>query len=73
MKIIIEDHCIRCGICIDTAPDLFERATEDDVIKVKVEHIDGPLQESGSGSGPTDARSGPLSSWNSPRGVARHA
>jgi len=36
MKLVIEDHCIRCGICIDVCADLFEMDKKNDVMLVKV-------------------------------------
>lgn len=39
MKLIIEDHCIRCGICIDVCANLFEMDKKKDVILVKVNPI----------------------------------
>jgi ferredoxin len=39
MKLVIEYFCVRCGICIDTAPDLFERDDANDVMVVKFDDI----------------------------------
>jgi ferredoxin len=39
MRLIIEDHCIRCGICIDICTDLFEMDEVEDAIHIKVEEI----------------------------------
>ncbi len=39
MKLVIEDHCIRCGICIDVCANLFEMDKEKDVMLVKVNPI----------------------------------
>lgn len=39
MKLVIEDHCIRCGICIDVCADLFEMDKKNDVMLVKVNPI----------------------------------
>ncbi len=39
MKLIIEDHCIRCGICVDVCANLFEMDKKKDGILVKVNPI----------------------------------
>jgi ferredoxin len=39
MKLIIEDFCIRCGICADICPDLFELDKKNDVMTVKIDEI----------------------------------
>ena len=44
MKLMIEDFCIRCGICIDTAPDLFERDDVKDIMRVKFDDIPDSLK-----------------------------
>jgi ferredoxin len=39
VKIIIEDHCIRCGICITFYPELYEMDFNEDRIRIKMEEI----------------------------------
>jgi ferredoxin len=39
MKLIIEDYCIRCGICVDVCANLFEMDKKKDVMLVKVNPI----------------------------------
>jgi ferredoxin len=46
VKLTIEDFCVRCGICIDTAPDLFERDEANDAIRVKIDDIPESLSPS---------------------------
>ena len=45
MKLIIEDYCIRCGICIDISADLFEKDNVNDIIRVKFEEIPETLKK----------------------------
>jgi ferredoxin len=44
MKLIIEDHCIRCGICNDICGDLFEKDEANDVMRVKFDEIPDSLK-----------------------------
>lgn len=39
MKLIIEDICIRCGICITLYPELYEMDYVDDLVRVKIDEI----------------------------------
>ena len=39
MKIEIADYCIRCGICEDLYPDLFQRNYTDHCIDVRMGEI----------------------------------
>ena len=45
MKLEIEDFCIRCGICIDICPELYEMDTEEDRIRIPVDEIPENLME----------------------------
>ena len=35
MKLKIENHCIRCGICITLFPDLFEMDFKEDIVRIR--------------------------------------
>lgn len=39
MKIRIDEYCVRCGMCIDLAPELFARDIEKDCIEVLVSPV----------------------------------
>jgi ferredoxin len=39
LKLIIEDFCIRCGICITLYPELFEMDFNEDVVYLKMNEI----------------------------------
>lgn len=45
MKIRIDDYCIRCGICLDLYPELYERNWEEDRIDVLVEEVPSELRD----------------------------
>ena len=45
MKLIIEDHCLRCGVCVETCPELFEMDGESSVMKVKFDEVPQKLEE----------------------------
>ena len=45
MKLAIEDFCIRCGICIDICPDLYEMDFEKDEISIKADEVPEDLME----------------------------
>ena len=45
MKLKIEDYCVRCGICIDTSPDLFQMDEVNDVMRVTFDEIPDALQK----------------------------
>jgi len=45
MKLMIEDYCVRCGICMDTSPGLFEMDEALEVMRVKFEEIPDPLKK----------------------------
>jgi ferredoxin len=35
LKLIIEDFCIRCGICITFYPELYEMDFDKDMVRIK--------------------------------------
>lgn len=44
MKAIIDpDLCTGCGLCVDTAPEIFEMV--EDIAQVKVDAVDEKLQD----------------------------
>jgi ferredoxin len=45
MKLSIEDFCIRCGICIDICPELYEMDFEKDEIHILVDEVPESLME----------------------------
>lgn len=45
MKLIIKDYCIRCGLCVDLYPELFELNFKDDCLAVKYDEIPDELVE----------------------------
>lgn len=45
MKLSIEDFCIRCGICIDICPELYEMDFEKDEIRILVDEVPESLME----------------------------
>lgn len=45
MKVKLADYCIRCGLCLDLYPDLFERNYEEHTIDVLYDEIPEELQE----------------------------
>ena len=45
MKLAIEDFCIRCGICIDICPELYEMDFEEDMIRITMDEIPEALME----------------------------
>jgi ferredoxin len=45
MKLVIEDYCVRCGICVDICADLFELDTVNDVMTVKFDQIPDSLKK----------------------------
>ncbi len=45
MKLKIENHCIRCGICITLHPELFEMDFIEDLVRIKIEEIPEALME----------------------------
>lgn len=45
MKLAIEDFCIRCGICIDVCPELYEMDFEEDEVNIKVDEVPEVLME----------------------------
>jgi ferredoxin len=45
MRLMIEDYCVRCGICVDTSPDLFEMDEAHEVMRVKFEEIPDSLEK----------------------------
>ena len=45
MKLEINDYCIRCGICVDLYPDIFQRNYETHNIDVLFDEIPEDKQE----------------------------
>jgi ferredoxin len=45
MKLQIQDYCIRCGLCVDLYPELFQLNYNDDVLVVKYDEIPADKQE----------------------------
>ena len=45
MKLAIEDFCIRCGICIDICPELYEMDFKEDEIHIKMEEVPEDFME----------------------------
>mgnify|MGYP000245070921 FL=1 len=45
MKIELADYCIRCGICEDLYPDLFQRNYEEHCMDVLYDEIPEALRE----------------------------
>ncbi len=45
MKLVIEDHCIRCGICVDICSGLFEKDKTNDVILIKFDEVPSDLMK----------------------------
>lgn len=45
MKLIIEDICIRCGICITLYPELYEMDINEDLVRTKIHEIPLALME----------------------------
>lgn len=43
MRLAIRDFCIRCGICIDTCPELYDMDYKGDEIRIKVNEIPDTL------------------------------
>ncbi len=41
----IEDYCMRCGVCIETCPEVFEMDEESEVMQVKMEEIPPELEK----------------------------
>jgi ferredoxin len=39
LKLIIQDFCIRCGICITLYPELYEMDFTEDIVRVKIDEI----------------------------------
>ncbi|HYD16770.1 MAG TPA: ferredoxin [Candidatus Nanoarchaeia archaeon] len=45
MKIEVGENCIRCSLCVEVAPELFEMDEANDVIRVKVDEVPPGLEE----------------------------
>ena len=45
MKLKIEDFCIRCGICIDVCPELYEMDFEKDEIHIRFDDVSEDIME----------------------------
>lgn len=45
MKLKIETHCIRCGICITLYPELYKMDFNEDVVRTKLKEIPATLKE----------------------------
>lgn len=43
MKLAIKNFCIRCGICIDVSPELYEMDYRQDIIRIKVNTVPDTL------------------------------
>ena len=39
MRLAIEDFCVRCGICIDICPELYEMDYDKDAIRIRVDEV----------------------------------
>lgn len=45
MKVVIDpDLCTGCGLCVDTAPEIFELV--EDIAQVKIENVPDDIEES---------------------------
>ena len=45
MKLEVEGFCIRCGICIDICPELYEMDYREDEVHIKTDEIPEALME----------------------------
>lgn len=45
MRLGIKEFCIRCGICIDICPELYDMDYKEDLIRVKVNEVPDTLME----------------------------
>ena len=45
MKLAIEPFCIRCGICIDICPELYEMDFDRDAIRIRVDDVPKELMD----------------------------
>ena len=45
MRLAIRDSCIRCGICIDICPELYDMDYNEDVIRIVVEAVPEPFMD----------------------------
>ena len=45
MKLKIEDYCLRCGVCIETCPEVFEMKEGSNIMQVKFKEIPAKLEE----------------------------
>jgi ferredoxin len=39
MKLVIEDDCVRCGLCADICPELFKLDKAKDVMRIQCEEV----------------------------------
>ena len=45
MRLGIKDFCIRCGICIDICPELYDMDYKEDMIRIKDNEIPDTLMD----------------------------
>lgn len=45
MTIKIQDYCIRCGLCVDLYPELFDLDYQEDILNVKYADVPAELQD----------------------------
>jgi ferredoxin len=43
MKVVIEDTCTSCGLCVDTCPDIFEMGA--DIAEVLLDEVPPDLED----------------------------
>lgn len=39
MRVAIREFCVRCGICIDICPELYEMDFDGDAIRIRVDEV----------------------------------
>ena len=45
MRLAIKDSCIRCGICIDICPELYDMDYVEDVIRISLKEVPEELMD----------------------------